>query len=241
MRFERNAEGARWKCPRSWRQNALLAKRPPNHDVILFSQGPTASRFRIQESARCGRRGDQKKLASESHARRPITSRSGPKSENGARKMSWVQRARAHSVFRLIFVRVTHAPKVVFGVHRSAARAFFFDAVKTRRVPLRTPDAGDPDVAGHKLASAPGTFAPPRAFFARTRAPSSRRTPTRSPPRNAADEPDEQNNRCSSFFFIFQTSRPRRPDDPTRWSRCAPEITPRARRVAAVFPSRSPS
>ena len=184
-----------------------------------------------------------KKIGVQVHARRPITKRSGPKSENGARKMSWAQRAHTHSVSSLIFVRVTHAPKVVFGVHRSAARAFFFDAVETRRVPLRTPDAGDPNVAGHKPASTPGTFAPPRALFARTRAPSSRRTPTHSRvprPRNAADEPDEQNNRCSSLFFIFQTSRPRRPDDPTRWSRCAPETDPRAPRVA-VCSSPSPS
>ena len=146
------------------------------------------------------------------------------KFENDARQMLSAERALKHSVSSLYFVHVTHEPQVVFWRPAFGGSRVFFDAVKTRRVPLRTASAGDPGVAGHKPASAPGAFAP-RARSPRTHASApSRRTPTLSRVLRPRNPPTEQkNSRCSSFL---STSRPRRPDDPTRWSRCAPETDP---------------
>ena len=111
MRLERNAEGARWKCPTI---GAKSAETPTAQPMTLLFFSPSRKSFESRNLTVAG--------GGEMGNARPVPtsvgqSRAGAaqKFENDARQMLSAERALKHwRIPSLYFVHVTHEPQVVF-------------------------------------------------------------------------------------------------------------------------------
>lgn len=175
MRLERNAEGARWKCPTIGAKSAETPTKPMT--LLFFSPSRKSFESRNLTVAGGGEMGNARPVPTSVGQSRAGAAK---KIENDARQMLSAERALKHSVSSLYFVHVTHEPQVVFWRPGTfGGPRVFFRRGENEAGAASNGERGRSRSRGSQTRERSRSIRPPaRVLLARTRAPSSRRTRT---------------------------------------------------------------